>query len=256
MRGTDKDEIILNILKEGSKSLAELRDEALRRGLSRSTFYKHIKKLVHLGEVKEAKYEMIPKIEEANREEVDNCLLTLIEEDNEHIIFSRLTQLTKLSYSKRIAHFPNVIQNVAGLLDKVEVVDNERNLKQIFECLRAILFFEQLHQAKKWKKIMERLVTATIEKATSLLLRCPNTRIIEYLGMTRREYAVEVIFTMMQQHNIEANKNEFSSITSALGKDRLSKEHKKIIHEKLDNFLRSEEERLIKLATTLRERIT
>ena len=105
------------------------------------------------------------------------------------------------------------------------------------------------------EKNNERLVTHTIEKTTVLLLRCPNSRIIEYLGMTNREYAVEVIFTLMQQHNIETNKNEFSSIAYALGKDRLSKEHKKIIHEKLDNFLRSGDERLIKLATTLRERI-
>ena len=256
MRGTNKDEIILTILREGSRTPIELRDEAIKRGVSRSTFYKHIEKLVNSGEVKETKYELIPKIEVANRKEVDNCLSTLIEEYNKHVIFSRLDQLTKLSYRKRIAHFPNVIQNIAGLLDKVEVVDDERNLEQFFECLRVILFFEQTHQAEKWKKIMERLVTATIEKATVLLLRCPNSRIIEYLGMTSREYAVDIIFTLMQQHNIEANKNEFSSIASALGKNRLSQEHKKIIHEKLDNFLRSGDERLIKLATTLRERIS
>ena len=255
MRGTDKDEIILNILKEGAKTSIELRDEAIKRGVSRPTVYRHIKKLVRSGKVKETKYEIVPKSEEANRQEVDDCLKILIEDDNDHIIFSRLEQLTKLSYNKRIAHFPNVIQNIAGLLDKVEVVDNERNLKQFFECLRAILFFEQTYKTEKWKKITERLVTATIEKATFLLLRCPNSRIIEYLGMTGREYAVEVIFMLMQQHNIEANKNEFSSISTALGNDRLSKEHQKVIHENLDNFLRSKDERLIKLATILRERI-
>ncbi len=249
MRGINKYEIILTILREGSRTPIELRDEAIKRGVSRSTFYKHIEKLVNSGEVKEAKYELIPKIEEANREEVDNCLSTLIEEDNEHVIFSRLDQLTKLSYSKRIAHFSNVIPNLASLLDKLEIVDNERNLDKFFECLRSILFFEQIHKANKWQRIMERLITATIKKATVLLLRCSNNRIIAYLGMTHRESAVDVIFALMQQHNIEANEGAFSIITTELGTDKISTEPKNIINEKLDNFLRSNDERLITLAT-------
>ena len=255
MRGVDKDEIIVNILKEGAKTSVELRDEAMKRGLSKSTFYKHIEKLVRSGEVKETKYEIVARIEEANREEVDECLKTLIEDDNEHVIYSRLKQLTKLSYGKRLAQFPNVIQKITGLLDKSVVVDIEQNLNQLFECLTAILFFEQNNKGMCWEEICERLVNSTLEKAGGLLLRRSNSRIIEYLGRTDRKYAVDIIFTIMQQHNIEADKNEFSSISMALGKDRLSKEYKKIIQEKLDNFLRSGDERLIKLASTLRERI-
>ena len=133
MRGTDKDEIILNILKEGGKTPIELRDEAIKRGVSRPTFYRHIKKLVRSGEVKETKYELVSKIEEANRQEVDDCLKTLIEEDNEHVIFSRLDQLTKLSYRKRAAHFSNVILNLASFLDKPEILNDERNFNQFFK---------------------------------------------------------------------------------------------------------------------------
>ena len=133
MRGVDKDEIILNILKEGSKTKKELCDEAIKRGVSRPTVYRHIKKLVRSGEVKETKYELVSKIEEANRQEVDDCLKTLIEEDNEHVIFSRLDQLTKLSYRKRAAHFSNVILNLASFLDKPEILNDERNFNQFFK---------------------------------------------------------------------------------------------------------------------------
>ena len=119
-----------------------------------------------------------------------------------------------------------------------------------------MLFFEQDRQGVKWEKITERLVNDTIEKASSLLLKRPNNHIIEYLGRTNHGYAVNVIFELMTKHNVEVDKNEFSHITNALKKDRLSKEHKKLIEEKLDIFLRTKDVRLIKLATTIRERIT
>ena len=73
---------------------------------------------------------------------------------------------------------------------------------------------------------------------------------------TNRECAVDVIFQMMKQHPVEPDKNEFSSIVSALGKDQLYKENKKMINENLDSFLRSKDERLIKLAIVIRKRIT
>ena len=152
--------------------------------------------------------------------------------------------------------FPNVIQKLASLLEKENVITNKRNLNQIFECLEAILFFEQTRKGIKWKKITNQLVDATLKKAENLLDKEPNNYIIRYLGRTNREYAVDIIFRTMTEHNIQADKNEFSSIANALRKDRLSKEHKKIINEKLNEFLRSKNERLINLALVIRERIT
>ena len=255
MRGIDKDNIILDILKEGTKTPTELRKEAIQRGVSRSTFYKHMKKLVKTGEVKEAKYQLIPKLVEADRQEVDDCLTILVNENNEHIILSRLETLTKLSYNKRIAHFPNVIQKIASLLEENIVLNKEEILNQFFECVNAILFFEQYYQGIDWKEICDRLVSATIEKAGMLLLENPNDHIISYLGRTNQKYAVDVIINMMKMHPVEANKNEFSSIVRAFGKDKLYKNHRELIEEELDNFLRSRDERLINLAKTLRKEI-
>lgn len=127
----------------------ELRDEAMRGGLSKSTFYKLIEKIVRSGEVKKTKHKLVPRIEEANRKELDDCLKTLTEEDNEQVISCRLKQLTKLSYDKRVAQFPSVIKKIAGLLDKSIIFDNQQNLNQFFECLTAILFIEQDHKGNR-----------------------------------------------------------------------------------------------------------
>ena len=256
MRGTDKDKIILDILKEESKTRKELCDEAVKRGVPEATAYRHITKLIDSEEIREGKLELVTKIEEANRQEVDSALNLLIEEDNENVIYSKLKELTTWAYDKRLVHFPNVIQKLASLLEKENVITNKRNLNQIFECLEAILFFEQSNKGIKWKKITNQLVDATIDTAGNLLHKEPNSYIIGYLGRTNREYAIDAIFRTMAEHNIEADKNEFSSIANALRKDRLSKEHKKMINEKLDEFLRSKNERLINLALVIRERIT
>ena len=229
MRGKDKDEIILNILKEGAKTPIELREETIRHDVSRSTFYKHIKKLVNSGEVKDAKYELIIKIEEANRKELDEHLTALIKDNNERIILRRLKRLTKLSWNKRMAHYPNVIEKISSLLDKTEVVDNDDNLSQLFECLSSILLFEQNNQGEKWKGVMERLVNATIEKATVLLLKCPNSRITEYFGKTNRKNAVDLIFRLMKMHHIELGQNEYCNIIRALGRNGLYKHHNTLI---------------------------
>lgn len=255
MRGVDKDKIIIDILKEGAKTPVELRDEAIKRGVSRSTFYKHMEKLVKSGEVKKARYELIPQLVEADRQEVDDCLETLIDENNKHIILSRLEKLTRLGYNKRIAHFPHVIQKIVSLLEQDLVINNKAILSQFFECLNAILFFEQKCQVIHWKKICNRLVNATIEKAGILLLDSPNDRIISYLGRTNRKYSVEVIFQMMKKHPIEAYRGEFSSISSAFRRDGLYNKYRKLIDERLDDFLRSKDERLIKLAKSLRKEI-
>lgn len=103
---------------------------------------------------------------------------------------------------------------------------------------------------------MDQLVGATIDKAGIILLKNPNSSIIRYLGRTNREHAVDILFKLMTEHKIEPDKNEFSSITMALGKDQLSKKHKKMINEKLDEFLRSNDKRLTNLGLELRKRIT
>ena len=122
--------------------------------------------------------------------------------------------------------------------------------------MEAILFYEQDRKGIHWKKIVAELVEGTIHKAGSLLLNKPSSQIVRYLGRTNRKYAVEVIFKLMKEYPIEADKNEFSSIANAFDKYHLFKEHNKLINQGLDNFLRSEDNRLSNLGLTLRERIT
>ena len=219
--------------------------------MSKSIMNSQIESVINFGDYNRTEFENLAKIEETPRQEVSDVLKTLFEEDNEKKIYEMLKQLTNLCWQERILHFPKAVDMFVCLLDKTEIIDNEKNLSQFFECLNVILFFEQLHKSKNWNKISELLITAMIKKADFLLLRCPNNIIIDYLGRTNREDAVEIIFSMMKQHPSESYHKEYSTIQMALGKNRLYKEYSDSINLHLEKFRKSKNELLVKLAEEL-----
>ena len=100
---------------------------------------------------------------------------------------------------------------------------------------------------------METFTTATIDKVADLLLTKPNDLMISYLAKTNRVYAVETIFEVIEHHPINADDNHFYPLKTALSS--MYRTHHRLINSKLNNFLRSKNERLVKLALKLRENL-
>ena len=128
-------------------------------------------------------------------------------------------------------------------------------MNQLVRFLNALLFFEQNFKGEAWKKFVSELIESSIEKLADFLEIKPNSEIISFLGNTNQEYAVKTICRMMKNHSIQAELNECYDISRAFGRENLYKYHSKLINQELDDFLRSGDERLIKLGMAIREKI-
>jgi len=200
MRGADKDEIIKEVLIEAPKTPKELLHECLERGLKRPTYYKHLKKLIKIGEVKEAEYELIEKEKEADPEIIRDCIRIIRSDAPDDIRVARAEQLNRLCYWKRTAYAPDLLNFLKTSLND----RNEKIRKHLVLALANLLLYEQRRRPRD-VHIIRRIIEDNIENMKELASKETNLEVrvavLKFLGYTCDIRALDPIFEIIRNCN-------------------------------------------------------
>ena len=257
MRG-DPDRIIKEVLRQGPKTPKELSSACLDNEISKSSYYRCLRKLIKKEEIKEAKYELIEKVMEADREEVDRCITAISKaliNGNKNVLSSRIDELRLLSERNRIAHFPRVLMQIKECLESSLLVYDFETFKKLVVTLSNILGFEQYHKPKGWDRITERIQNEISPEVISVIMEhpeFPDSSAISFLGEVGTKEAVIAIFDKIRSKPSEA----IPRIDTARALAKIYSEHGKFIDHQLDALLENEDPRLIELAKKYRREMS
>jgi len=256
MRGVE--EVIKEGLRKGIDTKPKLKGYCLKHGVTKSTFYRKIRKLIELGEVKEGKLELIEEAIEADRNEVEYCVEAISKaliDGDENILDSRIDQLEQLSDGKRVAHFPQVLQRIEEWLENSMLVHNSETFKKLVDTLSHILFFEQRHKPLNWDEIVERIQNRISPKAISIVRanpEFPDHHTIRFLGKCGKKEAVETIFEKIKSKPSEAHRR----IDTAHALAELYSKHKNLINQQFDALIKEKKNpALVEAAKKLRQEL-
>lgn len=244
------DEIIEEALKKGLKTPAELKSACVGPNLSKSSYHRHLNKLIKQRKVKQTKreYEWIGE-REAEFDEVRDCMQAIKTETNTMVLLRRINQLQQLS-SKRVAHHPGVISGLKECLGNPEVVNDSEASGELVFTIARILEFEQGHPAPNSDRIIADLINETwnriVDRGPGLL----DHATIFFLGLTGRKEAVEAIFRKIKEDPREAIQR-INDLSIALGRQNLYKKYYKLINKRLDELTVSKNETLKEVAGKL-----
>jgi len=256
------DPIILNILRRKPCSRKELlllrKDEkSLLSKIPYSTFDQRLKQLEKYGIIEHIPdvYKIVEKIEEADREEVEECTKAIskaLRDGNKDILSSRVNQLRHLSERNRIAHLPNVLQRIEECLGSPMLVDNSETFRKLVDTLSNILSFEQYHKLQEWEKIVERIQNRISPKAISIVRAnpaFPDHTTIWFLGKCGTKEAVETIFEKIKSNPSEAHRR----VDTANALAELCSKYRKLINQQFDVLMEDENPTLVEAAKKLRQ---
>lgn len=255
LKRSDVDLIIKEILAGGDKTANELRDEIVskRKMCSRSTFYKHLKKLVRRGEILEHNYRLVKIGKDADPEEVEDCVKTILNtEEYEEVIKDRIRQLRMISRNKRTAHLPKVLDAFEKCLENLNVIDDLKAVEELSFTLNNILRFERKYNLSSYKKIIKRIMDGVFKKILSIVEKRPDflqIQTILFLGNSWSREAVDIFFRKIEAK--ELDENQINNIEYAL--KELYRKNQRLINKYIDNLLRSDDEQNRRIAKKLRE---
>lgn len=239
MRGAD--EVIKEVLKEGPKKTKELYNECVdKKGLSKDTYYRHLKKLISLGEVKDAKYKLIEKEREANPKEVIECMKRLKETRDKDLLKIISSDFVRLCDSKRVSHIPNVLSFLESSLEDPKFKPT-KVLKNYIKSLYSILYYEKRRRSPK-EDIIKRIVE-NLGKIRAILEESTDPEIIEeslyFLSETEKEEAVNIILDLAMRLPEDVYHNIKTSIERSLFSPGwpIYEAHHKAINEKIYDMI-------------------
>jgi hypothetical protein len=255
----DADETIKDILKKGPKTPEEFRSECLKKGLTKQTYYRHLKKLVNQGEIQDARYKLVERVLDADPEEVRRCVKMILKEidnGNRNVLLGRITELEQLSHGKRTAHLPNLISCLEKCLKSQIVTSDNEILEKTVQTLGNILRFEHNHRNIESKRIIQRVLDSTLKEVVSLIKKqdFPPSFIIGFLGITGRTKAVDILFEKIRGNPSKAME-KLNDLSSSLGRQGLYETQQKHVNKCLYELLESESELLVKFARDLQRKI-
>lgn len=192
------EEVITEALREGPKTAKELRHVCVtKQGIVGSTYNRQLRKLIKLGEVKEAKYELIEKEKEADPEIIRDCIRIIRSDAPDEIRVARAEQLNRLCYWRRTAY-------VSHLLNFLETSVNDQNetvRKHLVLALANMLLYEQRRRTRD-HRIIKRIINKNIRnmawlasKDTSIEVRAA---VLKFLGYTGDVRALDPIFEIIK----------------------------------------------------------
>ena len=254
MRGTDKDEIIKGALKEAPKTPKELLRECLKRGLERPTYYNHLKKLVKIGEVRQAKYELIEKEKEADPEIVRDCIQIVRSDKPDEIRVARARHIERLCHWKRTAFTPDLLCFLnTSFNDK-----NEKVRKHLVLAFANMLSYEQKRKLRD-VRIIDRIVDENIDNVKKLALEDMNhevrVAVLRFLGYTGDIRALDPIFEIIKncfEEEYEKLK-EWIHVVLFTQEYLLTKKLRREVAKRLDQLLMDPNEPVKKRAKELHE---
>jgi len=199
MRWAEK--TIIEALKKGSKTAKELRYECVtKQGIAGSTYNRQLRKLVKLGEVKEAKYKLIEKEKEADPEIIRDCIQIIRSDDPDGIRVAKARHIERLCYLKRTVCAPQLLQFFEFSLDD----KNDDVRKHLVLALANLLRYEQKREPRD-SSIIHRIIEDNIENMKKLALKEKNhevrVAVLKFLGYTGDIRALDPIFEIVKNFN-------------------------------------------------------
>lgn len=197
------DEIIIEVLKKEPRTSKELIDECVCiRGLPYSTYKRRLDKLVLLGEVKEAKYELIEKEKEADPNVIRDCMQTIRSDKPDEIRVLRARHLERLCYRKRTAYGPELLHFLETSVND----ENEGVRKHLVSALANLLRYEQKRKPRD-AHIIHRIIDENLENMTELASKDTShyvrVAVLKFLGYTGDIRALDSIFGIIKSSSEE-----------------------------------------------------
>ena len=244
------DQIILEVLRRAPLS----RDEILvlnkdpKSPLSKipySTLDQRLKQLEKYGLIEHIPdvYKIAKKLEEANREEVDYCLNSIQDEnENEDVIHENLRKLRIISSRRRIATIPKALQSLEESLANPKITRNCENFKEYILILKNVLQFEQQYHVPETENIIQQITGQMLEKILVILKGkpdYPNLEVLDFLAISGKQIAIEMMFELAYRFKNEFNTNhsKIEELGNALA--IAHPENLLIIDTKIDDLIRN-----------------
>lgn len=234
MRGAD--ELIREVLRSGPKKPKDLYRECINRGLKRATYYRQLRKMIKLGEIEDAKYELIIELEEADPQDVADHINVLKSSSSDEARIVRAKELVRLC-RRRASHIP-------GLLDFFETSLDDPCMEVralLVSALYRLIETEREHRPLD-KKILQRIIE-NIETVKKLVLRDPNIKLrkgaIDFLRVAGDIRGLDPIFQILQTCDEQTYTQIKNDLAAALFSNRsyLSKNHKREIWRRIDKLV-------------------
>jgi hypothetical protein len=255
------DEILIKVLREHPYKYEDFRKKCVKEfNVPYQTFRRRFLKLIELGLIEYIdEVKITRRFEEANRNEVQDCLNTILEKENIEIIKNRMIQLRILSQGKRIAHLPGVIFAFEKCTKNPHIIKNNEIFEEMMRTLQNILSFEQENISPDSNKIIDEILSDTFQQTIRIINQTPHFPghySLGFLGKSGKREAVDLIFQKILAYPSELESRELKDILFySLGRDGLYQSQHKTINKCLDELLLSGDKRLIEISTKIRERI-
>lgn len=249
------DDVIIQVLKTGSKSLEDLKRECLKFGLTVSTYHRHLQNLCELGKIQKIRQYRLVGEKEADKRELYETIRKLKETDHEATLRTRSEDLKRLVDGKRTAHFRNVLTFLENSINdpkfKAPAV-----LCNLIVSIRRILAYERkrdkpdIRTIKRINRIIIQMkqiidkqldgISEDVEDRETFPVYNVLNEVLCFLGETGESEAVSVIFRLVTRVP-EKEYKELNRIADSLfsREYELYKRHHQIINEKLDEMIES-----------------
>ncbi len=237
----EPDEIIFEALKDNPKTPKELLRFCTDRGLPFKTYYRHRKRLIKNGKIKDAKYVLIQE-EEAKRSEVTEVMRRLDETEDKDLLAIISEDLIRLCDKKRTATIPNLLNFLESALLEPKFSD-PIVLHNIINALHLILGYER-RRHKLDKTIIQQL-TANISNIRKILGKYRDKDVLGqsllFLSLTESKEAIEIIFNLVRTLSEEEYSDVATGVEISLfGVDStLYEKHHEIINDRLLELIAS-----------------
>ena len=251
MKKRRTDEVIIEVLKEGSKTNKELRKECLKRGAPPSSYNKKLRKLVERGEVKEAKFEYVDD-READTYLLLDCISIIKSDKPDEKRVGRAKHLERLCYWKRTAYAPKLLDFFKNSIND----ENEVVREYLVLALANLLWYEQKRTPRS-HDIIKRIIDENLENMTNLASSENNFKVrvavLRFLGYTGDIRALDPIFEIIKN----CTENEYERLKEWIqwvlftAEYLLAKKFKREVPKRLDQLLNDPIEQVRIRATEL-----
>jgi hypothetical protein len=252
------DETIMRILREKPRSRKELLAACNEKKIPYPTVYRRVLQLCKYGMIERVDvYRVIERIQEADLDQVKECVQSLRTERNETVLGIRIEKLTQISAAKRMAHLPGIVYGLGECLDNPAVIRNPTTLSKFVSILPRILRHERNNRQSSFEKVIESLLSQTFGRILKLVEgknEIPDPSILEFLQESGKEEAVHGLFKIIKSNPFDATRR-VDDLVSTLGKHGLYAKHEKLIDSYLAKFARGKDKDLIKATKEINTRI-
>jgi len=249
----DIDQIIIEELRGGGKTPKELLKQVVAQDVTKSSYHRHIIKLVNQGTIKRLKFELGEEIsvEEEDEKEISEILEILNREENPRVLQSRISTISYIAHLRRVAQIPRLLTFCENALSDPKYRDKGVMI-ELIRLLREILHFESIKKPKDYQKIMNRMSRQILETVLGIMEKETNLdilgEIIYFLSDTEKDESVNALFKLIDR----LDDGPYDELKSRIFRSLLQTSfplqiaQRKRIEENMDKLLRSVDQRILK----------